>query len=194
MKVGIISDTHGDGGAWEQALATCFQGVDLIIHAGDVLYHGPGNPIISRYAPKNLVELLHRSPVPLLVARGNCDAEVDVTVLKLAFSEQVVFQMGGYRIIAQHGHRLQAGEAATLAAYHRADLWISGHTHVPELVARGGIIFVNPGSPSLPRTGPMGRKKTVAVADEHSVRLLDLSTGEILKEITWLAAKSKTRD
>ncbi|MDN5326783.1 MAG: uncharacterized protein PWP41_1479 [Moorella sp. (in: firmicutes)] len=187
MRVGIISDTHGDGSAWEQALQNCFQGCEMIIHAGDVLYHGPRNPIIAAYAPKDLVELLRQSPVPLLIARGNCDAEVDAMVLNLPLPEQVVFQMGERRIIAQHGHRLAPGEEETLAAYYRADLWVTGHTHVPVLACRGGRLYLNPGSPSLPHSGPLGKLKTVAVADEQGVRLLALATGEVLQEMPWPA-------
>lgn len=185
MRVGIISDTHGDGAAWEQALASCFQGVDMIIHAGDVLYHGPRNPIVAAYAPKDLAALLQQSPVPLLMARGNCDAEVDAMVLNMPLPEQVVMQLGKYRLIAQHGHRLAEGEAETLAAYYRADLWITGHTHVAMLTARGGRLFLNPGSPSLPHNGPLGRLKTVAVADDAGVRILALASGEVLQELPW---------
>lgn len=187
MRIGIISDTHGDAAAWEQALANCFQGCEMIIHAGDVLYHGPRNPISAAYAPKDLAELLRQSPVPLLIARGNCDAEVDAMVLNLPLPEQVVFQMGKHRLIAQHGHRLAEGEAPVLAAYYRADLWITGHTHVPVLRAREGRIFLNPGSPSLPHSGPLGQLKTVALADDRGVQLLALATGEVLQELPWPA-------
>ncbi|MDN5344369.1 MAG: uncharacterized protein PWQ18_480 [Clostridia bacterium] len=185
MRVGIISDTHGDGAAWEEALANCFQGVDMIIHAGDVLYHGPRNPIVAAYAPRDLAALLQNSPVPILIARGNCDAEVDAMVLNMPLPEQVVIQMGKRRLIAQHGHRLAGGEAEVLAAHYRADLWISGHTHVALLTAREGRLFLNPGSPSLPHSGPLGNPKTVALADEDGVRILALGSGAILQELPW---------
>jgi len=41
MKIGIISDTHGCLETWEKVFTAYFQDSDLIIHAGDVLYHGP---------------------------------------------------------------------------------------------------------------------------------------------------------
>jgi hypothetical protein len=191
MRVGIISDTHGDGAAWEQALAGCFQGVDMIIHAGDVLYHGPRNPIVADYTPADLATLLQQSPVPILIARGNCDAEVDAMVLNMPLPEQVVVQLGQRRLIAQHGHRLAAGEAESMAAYYRADLWITGHTHVAALAAREGRLFLNPGSASLPRCGPLGRMKTVAVADDAGVKILALATGEVLQELPWPQVRSE---
>ncbi|MBC7104732.1 MAG: phosphodiesterase, partial [Firmicutes bacterium] len=39
MRLGIVSDTHGDAGVWDRLLAGPFAGVDAICHAGDVLYH-----------------------------------------------------------------------------------------------------------------------------------------------------------
>ncbi|MDK2821079.1 MAG: uncharacterized protein PWP31_1044 [Clostridia bacterium] len=186
MKIGIISDTHGDVLAWKQVLSTCFQGVDMIIHAGDVLYHGPRNPILADYAPKDLSEVIKECDIPILIARGNCDAEVDSMVLNMSLQDQVVLQMGKHRIVAQHGHRLQESDMEPLAEYYKADLWITGHTHVPLLSTKGQRIFLNPGSPSLPKNGPLGNKKTVAIADDFGVKILDISNGETITESPWL--------
>ena len=40
MKIGVLSDTHGNITALKRAL-DLFANVDLIVHAGDVLYHPP---------------------------------------------------------------------------------------------------------------------------------------------------------
>ena len=55
MKIGIISDTHGHEMAWAHACERFFKGADLIVHAGDVLYHGPRNPMKADYNPAGLV-------------------------------------------------------------------------------------------------------------------------------------------
>ena len=47
MKIGIISDTHGCHERWSLAYDKYFKDADMIIHAGDVLYHGPRNPMLS---------------------------------------------------------------------------------------------------------------------------------------------------
>ena len=44
MKIGVISDTHGYEKRFAQACEKFFDGADLILHAGDVLNHGPNNP------------------------------------------------------------------------------------------------------------------------------------------------------
>ena len=44
MKIGVISDTHGYVDRVALAIEKFFADADLILHAGDVLYHGPNNP------------------------------------------------------------------------------------------------------------------------------------------------------
>ena len=41
MKIGVISDTHGSLAAWKTAYEKYLKDTDLILHCGDVLYHGP---------------------------------------------------------------------------------------------------------------------------------------------------------
>ena len=40
MKIGVISDTHGSLYFFEMAMSY-LKDCDKIIHAGDILYHGP---------------------------------------------------------------------------------------------------------------------------------------------------------
>ena len=73
MKIGIISDTHGHEMAWAHACERFFKGADLIVHAGDVLYHGPRNPMKADYNPAGLVARINSCPVPVVIAKGNED-------------------------------------------------------------------------------------------------------------------------
>ncbi|MCL6634967.1 MAG: phosphodiesterase [Peptococcaceae bacterium] len=165
MKIGVISDTHGDAASWRLVMESVFGGADLIIHCGDVLYHGPRNPLVEGYSPQELANLINSCPVPVLFARGNCDADVDQLLLDYPIQAPYAFlQVGQLRIMAHHGDGLERDEMLRLAARYRADLFISGHTHVPVLEDKGQktAILLNPGSPSLPKAG--GRP-TVAVLD-----------------------------
>ena len=49
MKIGVISDTHGCRDHWAKSYDKFFFFLDLIIHSGDVLYHGPRNPMLEDY-------------------------------------------------------------------------------------------------------------------------------------------------
>ena len=54
MKIGIISDTHGSATAWSMAYEKYLMHTEQILHAGDVLYHGPRNQISDVYCPSLL--------------------------------------------------------------------------------------------------------------------------------------------
>lgn len=175
--IGVISDTHGDVSAWEKALQV-FGPVDLIVHAGDVLYHGPRNPLVQGYRPPELAERINASNVPVLIARGNCDAEVDQLVLEWPIQSSMVLVQTPYlRLLAGHGHGLDQAEMVELARRYRAEVFVFGHTHMPVLKKVEGIILFNPGSPALPKgkEGP-----TVGLIEENRVSLKSLEDGRSL--------------
>ena len=83
-KIGVLSDTHGSFPAWQKALALFGPEVRTVLHAGDVLYHGPRNSIPGGYTPADLLEAINgfqRDGGRVLLAEGNCDAAVDRMVL-----------------------------------------------------------------------------------------------------------------
>jgi putative phosphoesterase len=180
MRIGIISDTHGSVDAWSQAL-DLFRGVDLIVHAGDVLYHGPRNPLPESYEPRRLAALVNSAPVPVIIARGNCDAEVDQMLVDWPIQAPYAFvQAGSLRLLANHGHTLTPEQMVAQAQRHRAGLFVFGHTHLYGLTRSDGVVMLNPGSPSLPKDGR--KTATVAVAGEGRGRLIALRTGQVLAE------------
>lgn len=184
MKIGIISDTHGSEDCWAMAFDKYFSKTDLIFHAGDVLYHGPRNRMTDGYRPSKLVEALEQCQVPIIAARGNCDSEVDASVLSIPLASPYAFAfVNGKRILITHGHFTETQEEKSeMAARFKVDIFISGHTHVSVLKRIGGTIFLNPGSPSLSKRED-GRS-TVALMDENGIFVCDLYTGEILDSLS----------
>ncbi|WP_425061023.1 Phosphodiesterase YfcE [Sporomusa carbonis] len=179
MKVGIISDTHGCLETWQKVFDQYFHDTDLIIHAGDVLYHGPRNAIPAEYNPKQLAEKLNNCPVPIVTACGNCDTEVDGMVLTLPVQSPYTYLMlNGYRIVVTHGHNLSEEAKQDMAKRLKADMFITGHTHVAVMEKIDGIIYLNPGSPGMTKR-PDGRG-TVAWINENKVEILDIATGQII--------------
>jgi len=178
MKIGFISDTHGDPSAWEKALRA-FGDVDLVLHAGDVLYHGIFNPITENYNPRKLVELINSFRIPLLFARGNCDSEVDQLALDHHILSDFAFaSAGGLKILVTHGHK--AGEEEILRIATRSGISIvhRGHSHIPEIRVVEGVVFLNAGSCSLPKQDD--EKPTVAILEDESIRVIDIDSGEVL--------------
>jgi len=182
MRIGIISDTHGSVEAWEKALNSVFQEVDMILHAGDVLYHGARNPLPAGYGTVQLAETLNACPIPLVIAQGNCDSDVDQMVIDIPMQAPFALVEAPWgRILLTHGHRYAPDEALILAEKYRVRLWVSGHTHVPVLEKTNNTIFFNPGSPSLPKGDDP--RPTVGLITEGMVKLIALDSGATLMEL-----------
>lgn len=183
MKIGVISDTHGHEQAWAVPFKKYFHDADLIIHAGDVLYHGPRNPMKADYNPAGLVKRINSCPVPVIIARGNCDSEVDASCLELPVQAPYAYvYYEGRRIVVTHGHTVMSdAEKDEMAAHLRADIFISGHIHTNVLERRGQTIFLNPGSPALSKRED-GRA-TIALIEDEAIRIYDIDTDEVLMEL-----------
>lgn len=179
MNIGIISDTHGCANTWEKIYNKYFSECDFIIHAGDILYHGPRNDIPKEYDPKRLAELLNNSPVPIIAACGNCDADVDSMVLTMPIQSPYAYIMvDGLRIVANHGHNLTEEMKREMAGKFKADLFITGHTHVASLEKHNGIVYLNPGSPAMSKR--LDGLATFARLRDRVVEVIDIITGQVV--------------
>ncbi|HDZ86101.1 hypothetical protein LCGC14_0525900 [marine sediment metagenome] len=178
MKIGVISDTHGDTQAWEKSIKY-FDGARFILHSGDVLYHGVFNPILDSYDGKILAEMINKSPVPLVFARGNCDSDVDQLALEYPIESLITETViDGLNILIHHGDKYSNKD---LADKYRPDIIISGHTHVFGIERYKDTIFLNPGSPSLPKNPE--QIPTVAVINDGKISILDLDGKALVEEI-----------
>ncbi|NJD09977.1 MAG: metallophosphoesterase family protein [Gemmatimonadetes bacterium] len=126
MRVGLISDTHG---RLRPEVFTHFQGVDRILHAGDV-----GSPeILSDLAALAPVHAVH----------GNTDRYGVADVLPA----QAELELEGWKVLVTHGHELGSPTPEALVrAYPGRDIIVHGHTHIPLLETFEGTLIVNPGA------------------------------------------------
>lgn len=146
IRLLIASDIHGSAKyAGELLAAFGREGADKLILLGDILYHGPRNPLPEEYAPAEVAKLLGGVKENILCVRGNCDSEVDQMVLPFpALADYAAVFADGVNIYLAHGHR----EAPPLNG---ADVYITGHTHVPLNTRAEGFLHLNPGSVALPK-------------------------------------------
>ncbi|MBM7854796.1 putative phosphoesterase [Desulfohalotomaculum tongense] len=178
MKIGVLSDTHGSLKYFDQALES-LGSCHYIIHGGDVLYHGPRNPLPEGYNPKELAQRIN-SLNNIIFTRGNCDADVDQMVIDHPIQSPYVFtQLGRLKIFLCHGYEKEKSVLVKMAKGFGAHLFIYGHTHIKELYRDEDLIVLNPGSISLPKDGI----HSAAVIDERAVRLIDISNNEVIKEL-----------
>ena len=185
MKIGIMSDTHGSLLYFEKAL-NVLSDCDVLLHGGDVLYHGPRNDIPEGYNPKKFIETLNKLE-NIVIVKGNCDADVDQMVIEHPIqSPYVMSQFGEIRIILNHGYIESEEEIIDKAKKMGGDILVLGHTHVKKLYMDDNLIVINPGSTSIPKDG----SHSVAIIDiiktddedelELDITLIDINTGNII--------------
>lgn len=151
MKIMIASDIHGSSYFCGKML-TAFEreSADKLLLLGDLLYHGPRNDLPEGYDPKGVIALLNGVRDKILCVRGNCDADVDQMVLSFPIlADYCVLYAGGRTIYATHGHRFTPEELSVSDG----DIYLYGHTHIPEKSKSGGVLRLNPGSVSIPKAG-----------------------------------------
>ncbi|HAM16504.1 MAG TPA: phosphodiesterase [Eggerthellaceae bacterium] len=152
MKLLIASDIHGSA-TWCERLMECFarEQPDQLVLLGDLLYHGPRNPLPEGYDPPQVAEMLNALADRIVAVRGNCDAEVDQMVLSFpCLADYALVLDGATRLYCTHGHLATPDDPPALPA---GTIFLSGHTHVKADEVRNGVRFVNPGSIALPKDG-----------------------------------------
>ena len=151
MKIGVMSDTHGSLTYFEKAL-DALSDCDVLIPEG--------------YNPKGLISKIN-SLDNIIIARGNCDADVDQMVINHPIqSPYVMSQFGETRIVTTHGYTDSKEDTINKAKSMGADILILGHTHVKELYLDENLVVLNPGSTSIPKDGT------------HSVAIIDIIQSE----------------
>lgn len=138
IAVGVLSDTHLPkkgkelpGIVWER-----FEGVDAIIHAGD---------LTASFVMESLQRL-----APVTAVAGN----VDPPELAAGLGWKKTIELGGFRIGITHGH-LGRGKTTPERAWNtfreaecQVDAILFGHSHIPYEERKNGILLLNPGSPT----------------------------------------------
>ncbi len=178
MKLFILSDIHGSVDAFRKAEAAFrHERADILVLLGDYLNHGPRNALPAGYAPGELAPLLNAHRNKILAVRGNCDSEVDQMILEFPMmGDSAMLLLGNLRVMAVHGHLYGPDRLPPAGS---AEVLVSGHTHVPMLEERGGLLLLNPGSPSIPKGGS---EAGYAVLTEGSAELKTLG-GKTVKSL-----------
>jgi uncharacterized protein len=147
MNIGVISGTHN---FLDPKIPELFEGVEHILHAGDV-----GNlPIISEL----------EAIAPVKAVYGNTDAG-------LPLRETEVIELHGWKFLIHHivnPHALTDRLQERIARA-QPDVVIFGHTHRTFCETLGGVLYFNPGSAGKPKFG-LGRTVAILHCDTKEIR------------------------
>lgn len=144
LRIGVIADTHVPVRARHlpEEVFTYFKGVDLILHAGD---------IIDRVVLDDLLSL-----APVRAVRGNCDPPLVFDGHRLP--RQRLVEIAGWRIGLIHGdgsrRTVEQAWHELTTAYQDLDAVVFGHSHQPYVERRDGVLLFNPGSAADRRRQP----------------------------------------
>lgn len=155
MKIGVMSDSHGNLKAVKQAVDEMGQ-VDVIFHLGDYV--------------EDALYLQTITDIPIHILKGNMDSFVNDGSMALETT------LGGFRFFACHGHKYGVKNNLQCLYYagleKNAQVILYGHTHHAYFEDDGRILIMNPGSVGAPRMG-----------DSESYGLITIENGEIDAEV-----------
>lgn len=176
MKLLFASDIHGSL-FYCRKLLEAFEDekADKLILLGDLLYHGPRNPLPEEYAPAEVAALLNKKKDQLLAVQGNCDSAVDQMVLDFPITApNLLLFLECRTVFVTHGHVFCPQTPPPLQ---RGDILINGHFHLGEITQKDPYIYMNPGSVALPKDSFRGY-----LLYQDDVFSLKTLTGEIKAE------------
>lgn len=166
-KLVVTADIHGSFSAWN-IIKKRLSPEDTLAIAGDLfdtIYQSIDPP---DFQPERIKEEFIKLNCRKFYVYGNCD---DMEFLG-GQSTQVGFKDNHSSIFLNHGHL----RLPDLTDY---DIIIEGHTHIPKLDVVMGKVFMNPGSPVLPRNG----FKSYAVVEDRIIKIISLPDNKTMSEV-----------
>lgn len=168
-KLLVTADVHGSYSTW-LTLKDLLDPDDALVVAGDLFgtrYPHYGSPDYQPDVIRNeLVDFNH----PLYFVYGNCDK----STFSPGYEATLTFEFMGHPVYLHHGHR-----PLTPLPFQEG-IVIQGHTHVSMLQRKEGVVFLNPGSLSVPRDGVF----SYAVMTGNEIGVIDIKTKETIKRLS----------
>jgi hypothetical protein len=157
MKVGVLSDTHVPTivRALPPAIFDIFKGVDLIMHAGDIV-------------ELSVLDEL-RTIAPVEAVAGN----MDDPAAQAGLPHKKLVSLGRFRAGLIHGkYRIDVQREMIRKEFGEVDLIVYGHSHTPFWGEVNGVIFLNPGSPTDTRHAPFNSVAVLYVGEELKAEII----------------------
>ena len=158
IKIIVISDSHHNYPRLK-SIVELNKDADLFIHLGDGMQEAM--KIADEYVNLDFA-----------FVRGNCDG--------INYLDDVVLEVGGYKLFCTHGHNYYVKRSLDTIKKHalsiKCDIVLYGHTHIARVDRHDNLYVINPGS----------------VYDDGSYGIITISEGEPLcVQLSQLQARTQ---
>ena len=144
-RIGIFSDTHGHISNLSFFKSRLGQ-LDSLFHLGDCVEDAS---LLARSLNTGFVSV-----------RGNCDFWSSVPLTQ-------VISWNQHNILLLHGHTCSGNlSLCYLAESNNCDIVCFGHSHIASIEEHNGILLINPGSLSLPRSSKGPSCAVLTISEE----------------------------
>ena len=159
-KIFVASDIHGDYDAFSRFVDKV--GKSPIFICGDLTPYSPSFSYLFSSISNDVY-----------MVKGNCDNAYDFSIANLYIPPRTRIEFFFNRqMLITHGDLIKSAKSSPIQL-NKNDLFISGHTHIPQLYFDDNhIIYLNPGSLSRPR-GKFDRSYAIIYKNKIEIRTLD---------------------
>jgi putative phosphoesterase len=175
MRLGLVSDIHGQTEALRQALQAMGP-IDRLLCLGDSIQQARFcNETVRMLRDRDVLAIRGNHEEAFFAGTGRTAPHVDPTLADwlAALPASIGLEADGRRILLVHSTPWPSGHAYVPPShrdFHRfaevkADILIYGHTHLPVNQRVGGVLVVNPGSVGEGRPTGQGFVRSCAVLD-----------------------------
>ena len=196
-KVAVLSDIHGNQHALQAVLEDAEnRGVKFFLNAGDSTGYGPfPNEVVELLHAKNIISVKGNFDLEVLqnAAKGKRESKIALDFARKQTSgtckaylsslpEEIRLEINGKTVLLTHGSPESIDEhlypntperrLKEIAKTAKADIIITGHSHVQLLRESGGAVFLNPGSVGRPNDGNPQAAYAVVQFNPFSAELL----------------------
>ncbi|MFC1675368.1 metallophosphoesterase family protein [Candidatus Omnitrophota bacterium] len=162
MIIGVISDTHINRKSitLPAAVSEAFKGVDMIVHAGDLV-------------DLSVLDALRSICKEVKSVWGN----MDPNQVRAKLPEKEIISAGRFKIGLMHGRGNPACLVELLTQEFKddsVDLIIFGHSHSPFNEKIGDVLFFNPGSATDKIFAPYNSVGIIEAGDKLKARIVKI--------------------
>ena len=176
MRVLVASDIHGSIYHTKKLIERFkVEKAERLILLGDIYHVGMGGENYE-YNAQEVTYELNAIWDKVVSTRGNCDSQFDEDTSNFSFIDDLTLNVKDKKVYMAHGHKIN-----WYHPHYYGDIIIFGHLHTGYIKKDEGVIIVNTGSISSPKSGT--ENSYVILTDDY-IELKSLD-GEVINSVEF---------